>query len=155
MCVFARPARPVKVVPENITANMSVPVIVDSTHPVGDLLSGKSTEWLFDQAVAVGALVGAGLRLQCVGDDEGYGNTFVLVALVGNGESQRGATTGRQPTWRIGASDDDPTDQETLVREALDYFAAELNYAIAGWRLANRILRVREAARSVCVLGRR
>jgi hypothetical protein len=155
MSVITRPAGPVKVVPENITADMSVPVIVDSTHPVGDLFSGKSTERLFAQAVATGALVGTGLRLQCVGDDEGRGNTFVLIALAGNGESQRGATTGRQPTWRIAAYDDDRADRETLVREALDYFAAELNYAIAGWRLANRILRVREAARSLCVAGRR
>lgn len=155
MHVFPRrPAGPVKVVPEKITPSMSAPLIVDSTHPVGDLTSGKCAEGLFDQAVAAGALVGSGLRLQCVGDDEGRGNTFVLIALIGTGESQRGATTGKQPTWRIGVYEDDPASRETQVREALDYFAASLNYAIAGWRLANRLLRVREAARAVCLLTR-
>jgi hypothetical protein len=147
-------ARLVKVVPQRITPNMAAPLIVDSTDPVGDLTSGRCTERLFDEAVAAGALVGAGLRLQCVGiDGRCRGNTFVLVALVGNGESGRGASTGRQPTSRIGVleEDDDPDRRELHVREALDYFASELNYAIAGWRLANRILRAREALLDVFV----
>jgi hypothetical protein len=135
---------------------MSAPLIVDSTHPVGDLNSGKLTENLFDEAVAAGALVGAGLRLQCVGDDDSpRGNTFVLIALIGTGESQRGATTGRQPTWRIGVLyEEEPDYREVRVREALDYFAAELNYAIYCWRLANQILRVREAVLSAFVRKR-
>jgi hypothetical protein len=139
---------PVKVVPDRITPDMAAPLIVDSTHPVGDLTSGRCTERLFDEALAAGALVGSGLRLQCVGNDEGglRGNTFVLIARIGNGESARGATTGRQPTWRIGVLyEEEPDCREERVREALDYFASELNYAIDGWRLANRILRAREA----------
>jgi hypothetical protein len=137
---------PVKVVPERITPNMAAPLIVDSTHPVGDLTSGRCTERLFDEAVAAGALVGSDLRLQCVGNDEGglRGNTFVLIALIGNGESARGATTGRQPTWRVGVFEEESDGREERVRAALDYFASELNYAIDGWRLANRILHARE-----------
>jgi hypothetical protein len=148
--------KPVKVVPHRITPNMAAPLIVDSTHPVGDLTSGRCTERLFDEAVAAGALVGPGLRLQCVGNDEGLrGNTFVLIAQIGNGESARGATTGRQPTWRVGVLyEEEPDRREEHVREALDYFASELNYAIAGWRLANRILRAREALLNVLFVPR-
>lgn len=139
---------PVKVVPNRITPNMAAPLVVDSTHPVGDLTSGRCTERLFDEAVAAGALVGSGLRLQCVGNDEGglRGNTFVLIAQIGNGESARGATTGRQPTWRVGVFDEEEHDcREESVLRALEYFAFDLNYAIDGWRLANRILHAREA----------
>jgi hypothetical protein len=145
---------PVKVVPHRITPNMAAPLIVSSTHPVGDLTSGRCTERLFDEAVAAGALVGSGLRLQCVGNDEGglgdrglRGSTFVLIAQIGNGESARGATAGRQPTWRVGVVEDeeDPDGREEHVLKALEYFASELNYAIDGWRLANRIIHAREA----------
>ncbi len=143
---------PVKVVPDRITPNMAAPLIVDSTHPVGDLTSGRCTERLFDEAIAVGALVGSGLRLQCVGNDEGgvgrnglRGSTFVLIAQIGNGESARGATTGRQPTWRVGVLEEEPDCREESVLRALGYFASELNYAIDGWRLANRIIHAREA----------
>ena len=115
----------VKVDPERITGDLFVPNLGRD---------GSVAAELFVAAESLNALVVPdGLVIECYGDDDENGGGFILAAYPG-ADHRAGVTCGWRDTENLArSSDDDRADNDpTVVRDALNFMAAEINAALSG-----------------------
>jgi hypothetical protein len=137
----------VTVAAENIHAHMRVPA-VDCDERYGDFECGKVAGVLFEMALGAGALtVPDGVRIVCNADNDIDTGGFVLIAFPADPKSPWGATTGYHNARVVGTCDPERTHDNSSVREALGFFANELNIAIGGLEESRRRRKTRPLAR--------
>ena len=127
---FAYTGEPVRVDPDRIHADMWVPDITE-LHPRE--APGCAAAALFFEAQLHGALVAPdGITIECYADEDADASGFTLVAY-DHGQPRRGVTCGWRDVDNIARRTEyDPraTNNAHIVREALEFFAAELNVAL-------------------------
>ena len=123
---------PVRVDLSQIQPDMRVPDLTGE-GALGRDVPGNVASTLFFEAILYGALVApSGMTIDCYGTDDAGDPGFVLVAYA-HDCPRRGVTAGWRSVKNIARiTDYDPRDagHEHMVREALEYFAAELNAAL-------------------------
>ncbi|HEY5287444.1 MAG TPA: hypothetical protein VIJ50_10100 [Solirubrobacteraceae bacterium] len=124
----------VKVDPGRITGDLFVPNLGRDGALDGDELPGSVAAELFVAAESLNALVVPdGLVIECYGDDDENGGGFILAAYPGV-DHRAGVTCGWRDAENLArSSDDDRADNDpTVVRDALNFMAAEINAALSG-----------------------
>ena len=123
---------PVSVHASHITSDMRVPDLGDETSPDNDHPAAVAAS-LFCDALVAGALVPPdGVTIHCYGTDDHDASVVALVAYT-QGSLRRGVTSGWRDVGtiaRLSPHDPRPASHPDLVQEALQFFAAELNYAL-------------------------
>lgn len=123
---------PVKVNGRRITREMWVPNLGRDDPLQADPDPGEVAVRLFDQAVAARALVlPSELRAECYGDNDANGGGFILAVYSTRG-SAGGVTCGWRDVGNIVCPEGDlrPDNDRRLVKEALEFMAAEMNTAL-------------------------
>jgi hypothetical protein len=124
----------VKVDPGRITDDLFVPNLGRDGALDGDALPGSVAAELFVVAESRDALVVPdGLVIECYGDDDENGGGFILVAYPG-ADRRAGVTCGWRDAKNLARrSEDDRADNDpAVVRDALNFMAAEINAALSG-----------------------
>lgn len=121
---------PVKVNGRRITREMFVPNFGRNDPLQADACPGEAAASLFEQAKAARALVIPDeLRAECYGDDDAQGGGFILAIYPTSGA---GVTCGWRDVENIVCAEGDPRpdNDRRLVKEALEFMAAEMNAAL-------------------------
>ena len=124
----------VTVDPERITKGMLVPNMGHDGPLDADDLPGRVAAALFVAAESANALVVPdGLVIECYGDDDEDGAGFILVAYPADSR-RAGVTCGWRDAGNLARrSEDHRADNDpTVVRDALEFIAAEINFALSG-----------------------
>ena len=122
---------PVKVDGRRITRDMSVPNLGGDDPLQADENPGKAAARLFAQATTAHALVIPDeLRAECYSDDGSDWDGFILAIYPARGS--QGVTCGWREVKHIARLQGDARsdNDRRLVREALEFMAAELNVAL-------------------------
>ncbi|MGH2843853.1 MAG: hypothetical protein ACRDKL_09745 [Solirubrobacteraceae bacterium] len=122
---------PVKVDGRRITREMCVPNLGRNDPHLADEHPGEAAARLFEQASAARALlVPDELRAECYGDDDSDGGGFILAVYPTHGA--QGVTCGWRDVENIVClgGDERADNDRGLVKEALEFMAAEMNAAL-------------------------
>jgi hypothetical protein len=122
---------PVKVDGRRINREMWVPNLGRNDPLHADPCPGEVAASLFEQAKAARALVIPDeLRAECYGDNDSDGGGFILAVY--STSSAEGVTCGWRDVENIVCPEGDPRpdNDRRLIKEALQFMAAEMNAAL-------------------------
>ncbi|MFZ1154747.1 MAG: hypothetical protein WAN93_07580 [Solirubrobacteraceae bacterium] len=130
----------VRVDPKQITENLLVPNLGRDDPLAADDQPGKVSAELFTEAESAKAvLILDGLIVDCYGDDDGDGGGFILVAYPA-ADRRAGVTCGWRDAKNLARNSGDDRDDNdpVVVKEALEFMAAEINSALNAKYKGNR-----------------